>query len=161
MERWTDRESAVSPWGSCWYQAPRYWVGPVLHADQGLTVRVNLYNYAQLPVPVVATARKTAATVFRRVGVNVIWADVPTSPEEVAAISAKRRRVGAAELMVRLVSEPMVPHWARQSGTGLCVDTERRMASVGLSASTPKGSRGWLSERGYSIGPSARLRDGP
>jgi hypothetical protein len=121
-------------------------------ADQGLALQVDLYNYAELPESVVASARETAATVFQRAGVSVIWMDVPTAPEGLAAFAEKRRRVGAAELVVRLVSEPMVPHWAKRDELAFALIPKGGGLSRIVSIYTERIARAAARE-GYSVGP--------
>ena len=82
--------------------------------EHGLSIRVNLLDYAQVPEDVLAEARRTTAKILLRAGLQATWVDVPTSSHEAADSRHDRQRVGAADLTVRFIPESKVPEWAKK-----------------------------------------------
>ncbi len=84
-------------------------------ARETLVVRVNFYNYVGVPPGDLDVATATVAQIFRQTGIEVVWFDVPVSGQAETALRQTGRQLGAVDLRVRVVPEPMVPVWAKKT----------------------------------------------
>jgi hypothetical protein len=56
--------------------------------DPDLTVRVRVYNYAQVPSDALGDAEKEASRIFAAAGIDTLWADCSATPTQVQSMSA-------------------------------------------------------------------------
>jgi len=78
-------------------------------------IRVSVYDYVQIPASDLARAKGIAAQIFRQAGLEIVWTDVPVFKEAEAARKQAARRLGVADLRLRILPESKVPAWAKES----------------------------------------------
>ncbi len=78
-------------------------------------IRVSVYDYAQIPASDLDRAKGTAAQIFRQAGLEMVWTDVPVFKQAEVARTQAPRRLGVADLRLRILPESKVPGWAKKS----------------------------------------------
>ena len=77
------------------------------HSEPNVKIIVRLYNYAQVPQPVLAGAQQEAAKVFRKAGIETLWLVCALTRAELEENPSCQQRSGPSDLMVRILSRSM------------------------------------------------------
>ncbi len=89
--------------------------GPKNSPAEASVIGVSVYNYAQIPETDLTLARSTATRIFRQVGLEIVWSDIPVSGKAEAVQRQTGRRLGTADIRLRILSESKVPEWAKDT----------------------------------------------
>ena len=70
--------------------------------EQGMKVVVLIHNYAHLPSQVLSDAKDRTSLIFRKIGVEVAWADCPLANEDPTSYPECPAVVDATQLFLRI-----------------------------------------------------------
>ena len=80
-------------------------------ADLRPTITVRVFNYAGVAERIVAAAKEQAGKVLRKVNVETVWVECPTSLAELRTNMACRGRPTATELVIRIIPRSQNPRY--------------------------------------------------
>ena len=115
VERWPVQDSEFSIIGALAALVFPSLIGAKSGLVEPPAIGISMYNYARIPESDLALARRTASRIFRQAGLEIVWADVPVAGGAEAALRRTGRRLGAADIRLRILSESKVPEWARDT----------------------------------------------